>query len=63
MTKNNLGMYHDRWYKTYKGKIYRNTPTDIHSAINNKAIIDSVLIDKEKPLKAILTISDSFCYQ
>jgi hypothetical protein len=51
-TTNNLGTYHDRWFKTYKGKIYKNTPTDINTAINNKAIIDNT-----KPVKAILTIS------
>lgn len=50
---NNLNFYHDRWYKTYKGKIYKNSKTDINTAINNKAIINNL-----KPIAAILTIAE-----
>jgi hypothetical protein len=49
---NNISIYHDRWFKTYKGYIYKNTKTDINTAINNKVIIDTL-----KPIKAILTIN------
>jgi hypothetical protein len=52
--QNKLGIYHDRWFKTYKGMIYKNTVTDINTAINNKIIIDTM-----KPIKAILTISEA----
>lgn len=52
---NNLGTYHDRWFKTYKGLIYKNTATDINTAINNKAIIDG----KQRTVIKILTISET----
>ena len=48
-----LNIYHDRWFKTYKGRIYKNSVTDIHTAINNK-----VVIDRLKPIKSILTVSE-----
>jgi len=51
---NNLKIYHDRWFKTYKGRIYKNTITDINTAINNKVIIDNL-----PSIKAILTISEN----
>lgn len=51
-TENKLSIYYDRWFKTYKGKIYRNTATDINTAIHNKFIIDNL-----HPIKAILTIT------
>jgi hypothetical protein len=51
-TQNNLGIYRDRWFKTYKGRVYKNSATDIQTAINNKVIIDTM-----KPIEAILNIS------
>ena len=46
----NLSIYHDRWFKTYKGFIYKNSATDVNSAINNKAVIDSKIRNTNKIL-------------
>lgn len=51
----NLAYYkHDRWFFTYKGRVYRNKPLDINTAINNKVVIDSL-----PPILAILTVTET----
>ena len=42
INRGNIQIQPGKWFVTYKGYIYANTPTEIHDRINNKAVINTL---------------------